>query len=100
LGSRRTASTPSYIELEEQGIDALIVSKRCAVPDRAENYDAMSKWVSGLHVRHNHERADGPDTFDGLLHMLDCHLVPVWLAMTDGYGRLEDDIQMEYINWH
>jgi hypothetical protein len=41
-----------------------------------------------------------PDTFDGLLHLLDCHLVPVSLAMTEGSGRLEDDIQREYINGH
>jgi hypothetical protein len=37
-----------------------MVSKRCEVPDRAENYDATSKCVSVLHVRHNHGRADVP----------------------------------------
>jgi hypothetical protein len=41
-----------------------------------------------------------PDRFDGLLHLLDCYLVPVSLAMTDRYGRLEDDFQREYINGH
>jgi hypothetical protein len=78
--------------MEEQGIDALIVSKRCEVPDRAENYDAMYDTITDVLM--------GPDTFDGLLHLLDCHLVPVSLAIAEGYRRLEDDFQRRYINGH